>query len=112
MEYHVFNEHNCLAKVTDEQLEIAFMQKEELPVKIIAGMGASRAGKYLPRLEEALYYEEKRSRIDAIYSVFSVEDTETISILQRKESSLPIEDFNNRTSEKAILQSLIIRLER
>lgn len=111
MEYRVFNENNCLAIVTDEQLEIAFMQKEELPVKIIAGMGASRAGKYLPRLEEALYYEQKRSRIDAIYSVFSIEETEIVAILQRKERSLPLEDLNNPSSEKVILQSLLIRLE-
>lgn len=35
MEYRVFNENNCLAVVTDEQLEIAFMQKEDLPVEIV-----------------------------------------------------------------------------
>lgn len=112
MEYHVMNENNCLVKVTDEQLEMAFVQKEiKLPVKIIVGMGAAKAGKYLPRLEEALYYEEKRSRLDAVYSLFSIEDSEIISILQRKEQSLPLEELSNHISEKAILQSLIIRLE-
>ena len=111
MEYRVFNENNCLTVVTDEQLEIAFMQKEDLPVKIIVGMGASRAVKYLPRLEEALYYEQKRSRIDAIYSVFSIAETEIVSVLQRKERSLPLDDLNHHSSEKVILRSMLIRLE-
>lgn len=111
MDYYVFNENNCLHKVTDEQLDAAFLNKDELPVHIIVGMGAAKAAKYLPRLREALYYEKRRSRHDAIYSIFSIEDKEVISILKQKESSLPVEELNTHGSEKALLQALILRLE-
>lgn len=111
MDYYVFNENNCWQKVTDEQLETAFLKKDELPVHIIAGMGAAKAAKYLPRLKEALYYEKRRSRHDAVYSIFSIEDKEVIPILKQKESSLPVEELNTPGSEKAFLQAFIIRLE-
>ncbi len=111
MEYYVFNENNCRQKVTDEQLDTAFLQKDELPVHIIAGMGVAKAVKYLPRLKEALYYEKRRSRHEAIYSIFGIEDKEVISILKQKESSLTVEELNTDGSEKAFLQALIIRLE-
>lgn len=59
-------------------------------------MGKAKASKYLPRLKEALYYEERRCRINAMYSVFSIEDTEVSEIIHYVE---------NKTGIKAILSN-------
>ncbi|MBU3179439.1 hypothetical protein [Clostridium estertheticum] len=112
MNYEVYNENNVRVIVTDEQLEEALELKDkELPIEIIIAMGASHDKKYMSSLNKAIYYKEQRVRIRGIYSLLSLNDIESIPILREKEKSFSEDDFNAQISEKAILQSVIIRIE-
>ncbi|MBC2582911.1 HEAT repeat domain-containing protein [Clostridium sp. DJ247] len=112
MKYKVYNENNVQVTVTDEQLNEALERNgKELPIELIIAMGASHDKKYIPRLNEALYHQEQRVRIEAVYSLLSINDIESIRMLQEKEKSFSEVNFNVQISEKAILQSVIIRLE-
>lgn len=113
MEYQVYNENNYKVIVTDEQLNEAFHKNGvELPVEIIIAMGASHDTKYIPRLLEALSHQTQRIRIEAMYSLLSLNDIGCVSILSEKEKAILEDDFNAPISEKAILQSVLIRLEK
>ncbi|MCM3294257.1 HEAT repeat domain-containing protein [Paenibacillus sp. MER 180] len=109
--YQAYNENNVRVVITDEQLSKAFRQHgKDLPIEIVIAMGASRNKMFIPRLNEALYHQTLRVRIEAIHSLLSIQDIQSLSSLQEKEKSISEEDFNATISEKAVLQSAIIRL--
>lgn len=110
--YLVYDKNNMQVTITDEQLLEAYKQKgEELPIELIIAMGASHNKMYVPRLQEALYHQTMRVRIKSMHSLLSIGDTDSLDALRKKEQSIPEEDFLSSISEKAILQSIIIRLE-
>ncbi|OAB38858.1 hypothetical protein [Paenibacillus glacialis] len=112
MMYKAYNENNVRVTVSDEQLNEAFRQHgEELPIEIVIAMGASHNKMFVPRLHEALFHRTQRIRIKAMQSLLSLNNIESVSILREKEKGFSEEDFNASISEKAILQSVIIRLE-
>lgn len=112
MKYYVYNENNARVLVTDEQLDdVAKKDGKELRMEFVVAMGASHNNKYISKLYEALYHPEKKIRIEAIYSILSLSENDSIQILEKKEKNLGEEDFNTLISEKAILQSVIIRLK-
>ncbi|AKG37427.1 hypothetical protein VK70_25580 [Paenibacillus durus ATCC 35681] len=112
MEYNAYNENNVRVTVSDEQLNEAFRQHgEELPIEIVIAMGASHNKMFIPRLYEALFHRTQRIRIKAMHSLLSINNIESVSILREKEKMISEDDFNASISEKAILQSVIIRLE-
>lgn len=112
MKYTVYDENYVQIEVTDKQLEEANIKNgTELPIEIVTAMGTSHNNKYIHRLNEALYHQEKRVRIEAIYSLLSLNAIESIKVLEEKEKKLSEDDFNALISEKKILQSVIIRLK-
>lgn len=112
MRYYVYNENNARVIVTDEQLnDVSKKDGKELKMEFIIAMGASHNNKYISKLYEALNHQEKKIRIEAIYSILSLSDVDSIRILEEKEKSFTEDDFNTLISEKAILQSVIIRLK-
>ncbi|WP_438347721.1 hypothetical protein ACP8HI_18890 [Paenibacillus sp. FA6] len=112
MEYKAYNENNVRVTVSDEQLNEALRQHgEELPIEIVIAMGASHNDIFIPRINEALFHRTQRIRIKAMHSLLSLHNIESVSILQEKEKRISEDDFNTSISEKAILQSVIIRLE-
>lgn len=112
MEYKVYNERNIKVIVTDEQLE-EWLKKngKELPVEILRAMRLVLKPCFADKFQEAINHEKQRERIVAIYGLLSLLDKENLAILQEKEQSIP-NDFKEIISEKAILQAVIIRLDK
>ncbi|MFF2484343.1 hypothetical protein [Paenibacillus sp. NPDC058071] len=113
MEYRVYNENNVKVTVSDKQLEEAYLQNgENFPIEFVIAMGASHNKMFVPRLHEALRHRTQRIRIKAMHSLLSLNDVESVSMLREIEKTISQDDFNSSVSEKAILQSVIIRLEK
>lgn len=113
MSYEVYNERHVSVTVTDEQIEEALKQpSNQLKIEIVSAMGMSRKHHYAPRLIEVMFNHEKQSvRIKAIYGLLSLMNSDCIPALEKREQILPEADFKMPISEKAILQSVIIRLK-
>jgi hypothetical protein len=112
MEYKVYNERNIKVIVTDEQLEeVLDKNGKELPIEILRAMKFALKPCFSAKFQEAINHEKKQARIVAIYGLLSLLDKANLAVLQEKEQSIP-DDLKEPISEKAILQAVIIRLEK
>ncbi|WP_166243411.1 HEAT repeat domain-containing protein [Paenibacillus turpanensis] len=113
MEYKVYNENNVRVIVTDEQLINALHKPgTDLTVEVVVAMGASRNKQFSPKLEEALRHSNQKVRIESIYSLLNIGESGSIEKLKAMEKDIPESDYLNGLSEKAILNSVLIRFEK
>lgn len=101
--------HACVY-VDDDDIENAVKSGEPLRTEIIMAMGQSYDEKYLPHLYMALYGETSTRRQDARLSIMMINGKKGLAELKKNWRSL--DDPDGTSSEKAVCEAIIMRIEK
>ncbi len=101
---------HALKYVDDEDIENAVKSGEPLRTEIIMAMGQTYDEKYLPNLYKALYDENHVRRQDARLSIMTINGKKGFAEL--KKNWLSLEDPDGTSSEKAVCEAIIMRIEK
>lgn len=110
--YSVLADSGAYVYVSDE--DIARSLKDGFPLKreIVMAMGRTHKVAYLPYLYPYLNDERFYMRRDAAQRIFLIDGRAGLNQLKEREQQLDESDFEFEPSEKALLQAMIIQIEK
>ncbi|MEQ3340931.1 hypothetical protein [Clostridium butyricum] len=110
MDYKVYDEKFRIIKISDEELKDKYKENErEIPIEFIRAFGLTHESIYLKKLYEALLNDKYIYRISAVYSILSIENTKSLTVLKEREKV--VKNINDNNKERTIINAAIIRLE-
>lgn len=111
MKYEVLNHNNAFCTVTDADIDEAVKSGDPLPRAIVQAMGKTHDDKYLEYMYPVLYHEVNYMRLDAAQGIINLNGRKGLNALKEKERSIDASVSEEFPSEKAVLMSMIIRIE-